>query len=307
MKQGSIETNTGATLNAYWVEPPSIRGIVQINHGLTEHAGRYHSFMEHLAAQGFAVIAHDHRGHGHTTAPDSAKGVFAKEAGARKVIEDTLFVQRWCTDRWPGVPLVSFGHSMGGLIALNAAVTAPDHLSGLAIWNSNAVLGMTGQIGKFVAGIERAVRSYDAPATVLPAISFGAWDRKFASEGEHFFWLSRNPDVVAAYEADPLCGFAASTSLWGDVLSMALTGEDPRLLKALPKRLPIQLVGGGRDPATDGGKAVEKLAERLRGAGAQRVSVTIYPEARHETLHEPEAAQAIAAFEDWLDGIVGSD
>ena len=63
---------SGATLKLYVMQAKaSPRGVIQVNHGLAEHASRYARFAEAMAARGFHVYAHDHRGHGATTAPDA--------------------------------------------------------------------------------------------------------------------------------------------------------------------------------------------------------------------------------------------
>ncbi len=60
------------------------KGVIQICHGLAEHSGRYEQFARAMAQQGFAVYAHDHRGHGNTKAADAPVGRFAKEDGVGK-------------------------------------------------------------------------------------------------------------------------------------------------------------------------------------------------------------------------------
>ena len=67
---------------------PGRRGVIQINHGLAEHAARYARFADALAAQGFHAYAHDHRGHGHTKAPDAPQGRLRHAGRRRKVIAD---------------------------------------------------------------------------------------------------------------------------------------------------------------------------------------------------------------------------
>jgi alpha-beta hydrolase superfamily lysophospholipase len=76
---------TGATLAVRHV-PATItpRAVVQINHGLAEHAARYQRFARFLAARGYHVYVHDHRGHGATRAPDSIPGAFAGGTAHRR-------------------------------------------------------------------------------------------------------------------------------------------------------------------------------------------------------------------------------
>ncbi|MBW8284195.1 MAG: alpha/beta hydrolase, partial [Rhizobium sp.] len=86
-----IATVTGAELS-YHHQPATMpaRGIVVICHGLAEHSRRYRRFAEALSAAGYHVFAHDHRGHGETTAIDAPPGRFARREGWRLVIADTL-------------------------------------------------------------------------------------------------------------------------------------------------------------------------------------------------------------------------
>jgi alpha-beta hydrolase superfamily lysophospholipase len=141
----TLNSSTGAALRLYQ-EPPSgkPRGIIQINHGLAEHAARYARFAKALAAGGYHVYAHDHRGHGFTKAADAPQGRFAEKDGGEKVLDDVLAVRRHAAVAHPGLPLVIFGHSMGGLIAMNSVLRDPEGLAGAAIWNCNFSAGALG-------------------------------------------------------------------------------------------------------------------------------------------------------------------
>ena len=77
-EQLSLKAKSGAALNVlHQPAKASAKGIVCINHGLAEHAARYGRFAQALSAAGYHVYAHDHRGHGATTAPDAPLGSFA--------------------------------------------------------------------------------------------------------------------------------------------------------------------------------------------------------------------------------------
>ena len=105
-----LESPTGATLNLYSLEAQGTpRGVVQINHGLAEHAERYGRFMQALAQAGFHSCAHDHRGHGATTASDAPLGRFAGQDGAAKVIADVKAVHDHIAGVHPGLPVIAFG------------------------------------------------------------------------------------------------------------------------------------------------------------------------------------------------------
>jgi alpha-beta hydrolase superfamily lysophospholipase len=294
---------TGATLNLYHMAPGGDpRAIVQINHGVAEHAARYGAFARFLAQRGFAMFAHDHRGHGKTRAPDAPTGIFAKAAAGvswRSAIDDVLAVHDQAAQRYPGVPVITFGHSMGGMIAMNFALSHPRRQAALAVWNSNFHLGLTGRIAQAALVVERMTLGSDVPSRLLPKMTFETWGKAIKNARTPFDWLSHDEDQVQAYIDDPMCGWDASVALWQDIFAMGYRACSRTELAKLPKSIPINLVGGGLDPATDQGKAVTWYAGHLRRLGFENVTNRIYDGLRHETLNESAPPGAEGAMEDF--------
>ncbi|MGN7293340.1 alpha/beta fold hydrolase [Rhizobium sp. SAFR-030] len=296
----TVQSPTGAVLSLRRQPADgTARAVLQICHGLAEHSGRYRRFAQFMAGHGFAVYAHDHRGHGLTCAPDAVQGRFASRDGVDKVIADVKAIADLAALAHPGLPIVLFGHSMGGLITLNSAVSHPRTYAALAIWNANFAVGLMGRAAQAVLKTERALKGSDVPSTILPKLTFDTWGRSMPDARSQADWLSRDRAEVEAYEADPLCGFDISVSMWLDVFAMTFRGMAPDLLSRLRKDMPIHLVGGGQDPATDGGKAISWLSHRLAERGQSRITKRIYTEMRHETLNEIGREQAMAEFADW--------
>ncbi|QRM56019.1 alpha/beta hydrolase [Sinorhizobium sp. BG8] len=298
----SLQSPTGAVLACRHLPAAGApTGLVLLSHGMAEHAGRYGAFAERLSDRGFHVYAHDHRGHGETQAPDGPQGRFAGREGARCVLEDLLALREHASASHPGLPVILLGHSMGGLIALNFAETFPGKIEGLAVWNANFHGGAAGRLGQALLRLERMLKGSDVPSRILPDLTFRAWGRAVANRRTEFDWLSRDEDEVSRYIADPLCGFDCSVSLWIDVFTLVYAGGQIQALARLPRRLPIHLVGGSADPATDYGKAVSWLAARMKKSGLEKVTSIIYPQARHETLNElrPLREDAIETFSLW--------
>src|SRR4051794_15363669 len=153
--QTSLASPTGAVLNLYATAATGTpRGVVQINHGIAEHAVRYARFAEAMSKRGFHVYAHDHRGHGATRAPDAPQGVFGQD-GVTQVLADVTAVHDVIAERHPGLPVIVFGHSMGGLVALNFALGHADRVAGAAIWNANFPAGLLGRLAQAALAWER--------------------------------------------------------------------------------------------------------------------------------------------------------
>lgn len=302
-----LVASTGATLNLHVRDTGTRpRAVVQINHGLAEHAARYGRFADALADRGIASVVHDHRGHGRTTAPDAPSRMFSADGdGAAKVVADVLSVHDHIAERWPGVPVIVFGHSMGGLIALNALFSASHRVAGAAVWNANFSAGLLGRLGQGLLAWERFRLGSDVPSRIVPKLTFQAWARQVPQARTPFDWLSRDPAEVDAYIADPLCGWDASVSMWQDVFRMIFAGADDTNLARIRRDLPISIVGGEKDPATDGGKATEHLARRMRAAGFSKLTSRVYAGTRHESLNEVNRDQVTADFVAWVERVVG--
>ena len=108
---GQVKTHqspTGATLRwRHFPAAANARGILLVSHGLAEHSGRYARFAEAMAAHGFHVYAHDHRGHGGTRAPDAPLGMFSNREGLDKVFADIRAVRALATAAHPDLPQAS--------------------------------------------------------------------------------------------------------------------------------------------------------------------------------------------------------
>lgn len=307
-QQRTVNSPTGASINLYVREADGpARGIIQINHGLAEHALRYARFADFLAARGYTTYAHDHRGHGYTRAPGAPLGVFAPADGGRKVLADVAFLHETIRAENPGVPLIIFGHSMGGMITLNHVLNNSGKVEGAAVWNSTFDAGLLGRVALGVLAFERMRLGSDVPSRLLPRLTFQAFGKVVPNHRTLFDWLSRDPAEVDKYIADPLCGWDASVSMWRELFGFIFAGSDDANFTAMRRDLPTMLVCGGQDPSNDKGRGMLRLAKRMERMGFAWLEVKSYPEARHETLNDINRDEAMADFAGWADRVTGTD
>lgn len=303
----ALPSPTGATLRLYRREAEGrARGVVQVSHGLAEHAARYERFADLLAEAGFAAYAHDHRGHGGTRAPDAPQGTFARAGGAAAVVADVLAVHEAIAAAHPGLPVIAFGHSMGGLIALNFVMRYPRRVAGAAIWNANLSAGLLGRAARAALLWERFRLGSDVPSRLLPRLTFRAWNAAIGDVHTDFDWLSRDRAEVAQYISDPLCGWDASVGMWRDVFGLIFGGANDAWLRLIPRDMPFHLVGGGKDPSTRGGKTVLDLDARLQRNGFSNLRTRICPELRHESLNELNRDAIMRDFAEWAAAAIAS-
>ncbi|MEO4000200.1 alpha/beta hydrolase [Mesorhizobium sp. CAU 1732] len=300
-KQVIVNSPTGASINLFVREPSGPRAVVQINHGLAEHAARYERFADYLAARDYATYVHDHRGHGHTKAEDAPQGSFGKEPARETVIADVLAVHDTIAADHPGVPVIVFGHSMGALIALNFVLVHSDRIAAAAVWNGNFSAGLLGRAAQAVLAWERFRLGSDVPSRILPKLTFDAWAKQVTDGRTSFDWLSRDHAEVDAYVADPLCGWSASVGMWRTVFDFVFLGADNANFADVRRDLPVNLVGGAADPESNFGKTVTELESRMRAMGFSNLVSTIYPDVRHESLNELNRDLIMKDFADWAD------
>jgi alpha-beta hydrolase superfamily lysophospholipase len=297
----ALASPTGATLRVYTLAPRAKpRAVVHINHGLAEHAARYERFAEVLAQRGYAAVAHDHRGHGATTAPDAPLGRFAAKDGFDAVLADVAAVHAQIAQKLPGAPIVCFGHSMGAMIAMNFALARPQSIAAAAIWNTAFDITPLYHAGRLLLLGERALKGSDVPSALAPKLTFAAWNKVFSPNRTGFDWLSRDASEVDKYVADPRCGFPCSVGLWLDVLG-AIARVTDAAIATLPKSLPFHVAGGSQDPSTDKGRAMQRLSARLQKAGLTDVTGVTYEGSRHECLNDLDRDAIASRFCDWLD------
>ena len=88
--------------------------------------------------------------------------------------------------------------------------------------------------------------------------------------------------------------------MWRDILDGVFFAGNKNNLKNLSSELPVHIIGGAKDPCTNYGRDMEKLAIKLRNSGLTDVTYKILENTRHESLNEINRDQTIASFIEWL-------
>lgn len=170
---------SGATINVVWREAEGMPlAAIHVSHGLGEEANDYARFAGLLAAGGFHVYAHDHRGHGTTRAPDALQGHFGSGDAAEKVTSDMAAVEDFIAGRHPDLPVILFGSGSGAVIALNHFLRHPDRVAVLALECPPPPITRK---KRALLAWERFRRGSDVPSHVMRAaepgmpVSVGSW------------------------------------------------------------------------------------------------------------------------------------
>ncbi len=300
-----LPVSDGVNLHVYRWEPvPPTKAVVQIVHGLAEHAGRYAELAVALNAAGYAVYANDHRGHGHTALAPADLGFFSEKGGWRKCLDDLLLVRRRIEADHPDLPVIMLGHSMGSFLAQQFMSEQGATLAGVVLSASDGKPSLLAMAGRLVARMERLRLGGRGRSALIHALGFGAFNKAFGPARTPADWLSRDQGEVDRYLADPLCGFVATVQLWIDLLDALGDIASPARLAAVSRGLPIHLIAGTRDAVSANAKGVERLVAIYRQAGLERVTSRFYPDARHELFHEINRREVMRDLIAWLDTVV---
>lgn len=260
---------------------PSPRAVVQLLHGVGEHAGRYAELIAALTRTGYTVYADDHRGHGRTGMAqhdgDSAKLGRLGPGGHRAAVSAVWRLTELIRRENPDLPLVLLGHSWGSFLAQILVDEHPDAYDGLVLSGS----------------------SLRWPGSLNSGDLNKPWKRPGALGTE---WLSSDLTVGQAFLDDPLTTTRTLPELFGPREVLRLIGKPRKGLRdARDAELPVLLMVG-RDDTVGGPRSVHRLADAYRTrSGLDDVTTLVYPGARHEIFNETMRADVFADLIAWLD------
>lgn len=251
--------------------PSGPKGLVILCHGYAEHARRYDHVAQRFGEAGLITYALDLRGHGRS----EGKRVFLRNIS--EYTADFHHLVGIATAAHPDLKRIVLGHSMGGGVVFTYGVEHPrDYalmvLSGPAVYAQDAVSPVMIRVAKIVGSILPGL-----PVEQLPPEA-----------------VSRDPDVVAAYIADPLVHKGKLPA--GVAKALIRVGETmPQRASAITA--PLLVVHGGKDSLIPVAGS-ERLVECV---GSTDVKLKVYPELFHEVFNEPERAVVLDDVVSWIE------
>lgn len=258
-------------LRRRWQPPEAPVAAVLLVHGMGEHSGRYEHVGRWLADAGYDVVAIDQRGFG--------------GSGGRRAFVDSF--DRFLDDvedqlaelRTLGVPVVLFGHSMGGLVCADY-VTSGRPLPDVLVLSGPALAATVPPVQRFLAPFLGRV----APTLRIPSHIDGSV-------------LSRDPAVGAAYLADPDNVLFVTARLGAELIA-----RGPQVVARLDRlSVPALVLHGGSD----------RLVPPTASApfeGRPGVVREVLPGLLHEILNEPEYPQVLLRIVEWIEqALAGSE
>jgi alpha-beta hydrolase superfamily lysophospholipase len=253
-----------------WTPDVAPRALVVLAHGFGEHARRYDHVTQRLGEAGLITYALDHRGHGRS----GGKRVTVKNVGEFTADFDTLV--SIASRENPGLKRIVLGHSMGGAIVFAYGVERPDNYD-LMVLSAPAVAAQDMVPG--VVSLAAKVLGVVTPGLPVQALDFNA--------------ISRDPEVVDAYNNDPLVYHGKVPAGIGRAL--LLVGETMQQ-RAPALTAPLLVVHGTDDRLVP----LEGSRRLVKCVGSADVALKEYPELYHEVFNEPEQCKVLDDMVAWI-------
>lgn len=284
----------------WWVPQGPVKGVVQIVHGVAEHIQRYYDFGVFLAEHGYVAVGDDHLGHGYSVSDPSELGWFGEKDGWKHIVEDEKKLHDLMKEQYPDAPMVLFGHSMGSFMARTYIGWYPEDFDACILSGTGWQPGLICKAGMAMAKAEISKNGSRTHSEKLQNLAFGSYLKKIENPIGKNDWITRDENIIHRYDADPLCGFAASAGLMYDMMSgLDIICRDSHMEK-MNKNMPVLFLSGAEDPVGGWGKGVRKTAARFRWVAMRDVNIKLYPGARHEMLNELNKKEAMADILAWI-------
>jgi lysophospholipase len=267
-----IKTRDGFALNLHdWsIEKPRIQ--VALLHGYGEHAGRYAHVAKAWNEMGISVLAVDLRGHGRSS---GVRGHIERFSDYHLDADALIAAVRAKSP----APVALFGHSVGGLIALDWLIANRGaRIAATAL--SSPFLGVALKVSPVKTAVGRAMSRF------VPKLSM--------SSGLTGKDVARDAEIARLYDTDPLNNKNATVRWYTE----AMEAVDRVMARAGEIETPMLVLYGGADKVADSDKT-DQLVRSLKMAER---SYERLPDHYHEIVNEPPdvRAKVIARFASWL-------
>lgn len=292
--------------HAFFVPQGEIKATLLIVHGMSEHGGRYADFARFLADNGVLVATYDQLGHGQTVKDKYELGFFDEKHPIQALCKDVIIMADKLKDKARTLtsrPVSHYimGHSMGSFIVRTVLTHHSTRFDGVILMGTADSFGLLNRMSLVSFGLLNQLFAKQVNQKAAHLMNHALLSQlRSPISASPFAWLSENIDAVRAFETDPLTGFAFTNNGWMTLFALMQRAMRPDWYANMPSNYPILLISGNNDPVGNMGQDIQTLQEKLIHAN-RSVSVQLYPNMRHEPLHEKQAQKVFADILTWIE------
>ncbi len=288
-----------------WIPDGEVKGILQLCHGMVEYIERYNEFASYMCERGYYVVGHDHLGHGKSVNSDADYGYFPEKEGNQFVIGDIGQLRSMTEEKYPDVPYLMLGHSMGSFLLRQYLTMYGDGLAGAVIMGTGYQPMAVLKAGQLVCRLTALFKGWRYRSKFVDNLSFGGFNKRFEPSETGRDWITSDRELRRKYVEDPLCMFRFTIGGYYQMFEGMKVLARKESMEKIPKDLPVLFTAGAEDPVGAFGRNVRKVYEKYKAAGMRKVAIKLYAGGRHEILNETNRTQVYEDLFRWCERCVG--
>lgn len=286
----------------YIYTPEDPKAVIMLSHGKSEYFERYKDFAEFLCQNGIALCGNDHIGHGSSISDENMFGYFGSERGYINMVRDLHRMRHIADDKFPNIPHILMGHSMGSFLARIYFSKYPeDKWNGAIFMGTSGGMAASAQLSKM---IDLLIKKHgcDHRHELATSLGFGAFNLRTERRTPND-WLSRDEENVDRFNADPKCSYIFTLAGYRDLVNAMTVCNSKPVIENTPTDVPLLFMSGSMDPIGEYGDGVQKAIDKYVKHGCN-VNVHIYHDARHELLFELNRDEVMNDILEFIKGTI---
>jgi lysophospholipase len=294
-------TNTHVHYNLYLpLVMIRYKAIIQIHHGMGEHSGRYTHFAEFLAKEGYVVIVSDFPGHG-ASLHNFEQGHFGAGEPAKTLVYDIHRLRNIISKRYPDLPYFMLGNQLGSYILRQYISKYGDFIQGVIL------MGTMGKpsfqlFEKSLLSVNAMIKGKMHRSKTIKKRLENRWNVKFMPVKTEVDYLTTDPKERERYQEDPMTNFAYTNKGYKDIFRIIKNTNNQKLITKTPTYMSILIISGKKDIFGGMGKGPQWLYDKYVKRGIKDIEIQLYPDSRHDILHEKSRMLVYQDILKWLNG-----
>lgn len=292
-------TNTHVHYNLYLpLVMIRYKAIIQIHHGMGEHAGRYTHFAEFLAKEGYVVIVSDFPGHG-SSLHNFEQGHFGAGEPAETLVNDIHRLRNIISRRYPDLPYFMLGNQLGSYILRQYISEYGDFIQGVILMGTMGKLKYE-WFEKGLLAVDAMIKGKMHRSKTIKKRLENRWNTKFMPIKTKVDPLATDPKEHERYQDDPMSNFAYTNKGYKDIFKIIKNTNKRNLITKTPSYMSILIISGKKDIFGGMGKGPQYLYDKFVERGIRDIELQLYSDNRHDILHEKNRMIVYQDILKWL-------